>query len=55
MVRGTARSLVPRLPLRTVATVRIVGYSDQSRLHESTAPLTTYKFKVYENKWLQIM
>ena len=41
--------------LRTVTTVHIVGYGDQSRLHKSTVPLTTYKFKVYENKWLQIL
>ncbi len=27
-----------------------MGYSNQSRLNESTAPLTTYKFKVYEKQ-----
>ncbi len=44
--QGTARSLVPRLPIRTVATASIAGYNDRSRLHESTASLTIYKFKV---------
>ncbi len=38
------RSQVPHL--RTVAPVRIVGYSGQERLHEPAAPETAYKNEV---------